>query len=241
MSPHAMSGMLKTLLVQRFKLADPQEYQPVRYWRWCREEPMPKLKQTNGSARSECSLSLAESGRSFVAGTPRWRNSRNVCPSVAQAYLVHPLVDLTGLTGAYDFTLTWTPRDRLRGRRMGAARPCRWGAQASTPNGDLTVFEAIDKQLGLKVGAAEASHAGDRDRPRGAERATMTRVGACFRYLSCTSAGISGFRRSSSGLCGTTLWCWKTRRSPTALPPAKLPAPSTLGITGARSRPARRA
>jgi uncharacterized protein (TIGR03435 family) len=67
-------------------------------------------------------------------------------PDVAQAYFTLPMVDMTGLKGAYDFTLTWTPRNRPR--RIVLADGAN---QASTPTGGLTVFEAIDKQLGLKI------------------------------------------------------------------------------------------
>jgi uncharacterized protein (TIGR03435 family) len=54
---------------------------------------------------------------------------------------------LTGIKGAYDFTLTWTARSRL----PAVEQPAGGVAEASTPGGDLTVFEAIDKQLGLKL------------------------------------------------------------------------------------------
>jgi uncharacterized protein (TIGR03435 family) len=56
------------------------------------------------------------------------------------------MVDLTGLKGAYDFTLTWNPKNRSP--RIVLADGA---SQASTPPGGLTVFEAIDKQLGLRI------------------------------------------------------------------------------------------
>ena len=69
-------------------------------------------------------------------------------PHVAQAYLVRPLVDLTGLKGAYDFSLTWTPR----GPQPGLSGQVNGGlVQAPAPRGGITLFEAIEKQLGLKI------------------------------------------------------------------------------------------
>lgn len=67
-------------------------------------------------------------------------------PTVAGAY-VHPsLLDSTGLKGAYDFELYWTPRGQLSaGSRNGDT------SQASAPADEFTVFEAVDKQLGLKL------------------------------------------------------------------------------------------
>jgi uncharacterized protein (TIGR03435 family) len=54
---------------------------------------------------------------------------------MAGGYLDKPVVDSTGLKEAYDFTITWTPRGLL-----GAA-----GAEG------ISIFDAVDKQLGLKL------------------------------------------------------------------------------------------
>ena len=54
---------------------------------------------------------------------------------MAGGYLDKPVVDATGLKEAYDFTITWTPRGLL-----GAA-----GADG------ISIFDAVDKQLGLKL------------------------------------------------------------------------------------------
>jgi len=57
---------------------------------------------------------------------------------LAGAYVTDPVVDQTGLTGAWDFELRWTPRAAL--------------AQAGSDG--ITLFDAIDKQLGLKLAAS---------------------------------------------------------------------------------------
>ena len=54
------------------------------------------------------------------------------------AILDRPVLDRTGLTGAYDFTLEWTPD--------GVADP-------SGPS----IFTAVQEQLGLKLDAAKAA------------------------------------------------------------------------------------
>lgn len=57
------------------------------------------------------------------------------------------MLDLTGLAGAYDFQLYWTPKNLLsKASGVGGDSP-----EASTPSADVTVFEAVDKQLGLKL------------------------------------------------------------------------------------------
>ena len=52
----------------------------------------------------------------------------------------NPVVDVTGLSGAWDFNLRWTGR----------------GALASAGADGVTLFDAIDKQLGLKLELGKA-------------------------------------------------------------------------------------
>jgi len=57
-----------------------------------------------------------------------------------------PVVDKTGLTGAFDFTLTWTP-DESQFTSMGIHVP----AAADNPNAPPELFTALQEQLGLKL------------------------------------------------------------------------------------------
>jgi uncharacterized protein (TIGR03435 family) len=146
MSPHVMSGMLKSLIVERFKLQTHTEDRPLPVFALVTEKDSPKLKASDGAERSQCDLIVADQGRSFACRNTTMAQLSERLPDVAQAYFTLPMVDMTGLKGAYDFTLTWTPRNRPR--RIVLADGAN---QASTPTGGLTVFEAIDKQLGLKI------------------------------------------------------------------------------------------
>ena len=57
----------------------------------------------------------------------------------SMADVKHPVIDETGLKGAWDFTLTWTPRVlALHGA-------------GSDPVAGVPLEQAIDKQLGLKL------------------------------------------------------------------------------------------
>jgi len=62
----------------------------------------------------------------------------------------HPVVDTTGLEGGWDFPLQWSGRGvidaAVRAAESGPA-----GGVSADPNGALTLFEAIEKQLGLKL------------------------------------------------------------------------------------------
>jgi len=153
MSPRAVSGMLKTLLVERFKLETHTEDQPVPVFALTTGKRPPKLKRTAGTARSECSLKQTQKGRAYACRNTTMAQLVERLPSVAQAYIVQPLVDLTGLKDAYDFTLNWTPKSRLSGVAVGGGDAGSPQAvfQPSAGGNDLTIFEAIQKQLGLKI------------------------------------------------------------------------------------------
>ncbi|HMD70453.1 MAG TPA: TIGR03435 family protein [Bryobacteraceae bacterium] len=150
----AVQGMLKTLIVERFKLAFHNQDQPVPVFALTLGKRGPKLKEADGSVRSDCKLSIEVKGRTYTCQNTTMAQLAERLPSVAAAYIVHPMVDLTGLKGAYDFTLVWTGKRRLSGfagRGGDAGAQTEGIAQASAPAGDLTVFEALDKQLGLKL------------------------------------------------------------------------------------------
>jgi uncharacterized protein (TIGR03435 family) len=69
------------------------------------------------------------------------------------------MVDLTGLKGSYDFDIVWSPPARVYGRggRGDSGGPAGAAPTAAAPTGGLTIFEAVDKQLGLKLSVEKHS------------------------------------------------------------------------------------
>jgi uncharacterized protein (TIGR03435 family) len=61
---------------------------------------------------------------------------------IAPGYIDHPVVDLTGLTGAYDFAFSFSGVAAFQAKGSGGS---------NDPNGAISLFEALDKQLGLKL------------------------------------------------------------------------------------------
>ena len=69
---------------------------------------------------------------------------------MANAYIEHPIVDATGLQGGWDFAVGWTPKGMLQS--APAPSPNQPGAMpAATDPGGLSVFEAVQRELGLKL------------------------------------------------------------------------------------------
>jgi uncharacterized protein (TIGR03435 family) len=68
-------------------------------------------------------------------------------PQQANGYVRSTVLDKTGLTGTYDFTLSFSGMGILQDSLKGPSQP----GVAADPNGALSLPEAISKQLGLKL------------------------------------------------------------------------------------------
>jgi len=155
----ALIAMVQKLLAERFKLAVHREDQPVPVFALTPGKRSVKLKESDGASRSECKLSVGDGRRTYTCTNTTMEQLAVRLRQVAGGYLgAHPVVDLTGLKGSYDFALTWAPVGRFNpaGRGGDAAQPTSGVASAGDPTGDITVFEAVDKFLGLKL--AEQKH-----------------------------------------------------------------------------------
>ncbi|HLK68173.1 MAG TPA: TIGR03435 family protein [Bryobacteraceae bacterium] len=139
-SPHALSAMLKAMIVKRFKLETHQEDQPVTVFALTAGKHAARLEAANGPVHSDCKWSLADGGMTCTCRSTTMAQFAEHLPAMAGAYLNHATIDQTGLEGAYDFTLTWTPKARL-------SDPAGWRSGSA----GLSIFEAIDKQMGLKL------------------------------------------------------------------------------------------
>ncbi len=155
--------MLRALLVDRFKLTTHMEDRPVAAYTLVALKP--KLQKADPSSRTRC-----REGAPF--GTKDVRDENPVitrlvtCQNttmtqfaeqlerLAPGYIHIPVLDATGIDGGWDFTLSFSPVGLFQnGERRGRdAGPAPNGALASSdPNGAVTLFEAINKQLGLKL------------------------------------------------------------------------------------------
>jgi uncharacterized protein (TIGR03435 family) len=156
--------MLRTFLTERFQIKTHVETREVNGY--VLSAPKPRLTKADPSSRTRCT-----EGPAANTADPRNRNpilSRLITcqnmtmaqfaerlQSLANGYVRVPALDSTGLEGGYTFTVNFSPIGLVQGGagRGGDAGPASGGGAlaASEPNGALSLPEAIDRQLGLKL------------------------------------------------------------------------------------------
>jgi uncharacterized protein (TIGR03435 family) len=138
--------MLRALLVDRFKLKSHFEDEPVTVYALL--APKPKMKTADPANRSTCKNAGAGGGantalfRNFACQNATMTLLTERLNVIAPGYIDHPVVDLTGLTGAYDFSFSFSGVVAFQARGT---------AESNDPNGAVSLFEALEKQLGLKL------------------------------------------------------------------------------------------
>jgi uncharacterized protein (TIGR03435 family) len=128
--------MTKALLRDRMKMVAHIEPRPKNVWALSVWKGRHKLKPSTPPARPEdaaCRRRSAETGVSFVCRHMSMAEFAHEIPQFAGQYTDQRVVDATGLSGAWEFTLEWTPAAELE------------------TNGGLTLFAALQAQLGLQL------------------------------------------------------------------------------------------
>ncbi len=155
--------MLRALLVERFKLKTHMEERPVTAYTLLADKPkMARADASNRTGWKEGPAPDQKDTRNTVL--TRMVTAKNMTMGqfaedlqrMANGYIRVPVEDATGLDGAYDFTLTFTPIGLLNGGRGGrGGDPPAAGAvpDAADPSGGLSLFDAVKQQLGLKLEA----------------------------------------------------------------------------------------
>lgn len=137
--------MLRGLLADRFKLVARNETHPVPRYILTVAKGGPKLKKTSGDGNPGCRQTQ---GGGPPPGDPasapnikvscRNLSSADIADNLRQmagGYFDHDVIDKTALEGSWDFDLEWTARGLLA---------------LKGPEG-ISVFDALEKQLGLKA------------------------------------------------------------------------------------------
>ena len=132
--------MLQRLLLERFQLESHIEKRDTRVYALAIDRNGPKLKVSAPGASVWGRTS--GSGRNSVYTKPAATMS-DLVDAIRNAMLDLPVVDQTGLTGTYDIKLTYMKNTKAN--------------LSSGPDaGDISVFSAVQEQLGLKLEAKTA-------------------------------------------------------------------------------------
>jgi uncharacterized protein (TIGR03435 family) len=158
--------MVRALLADRFKLATHTEDRPVSAYVLTAAKP--KLTKADPLSRTNCKEGPAPAAKDPRDANPilsRLVTCRNMTMAqfadrlqgLAAGYIHAPVADATGLDGAWDFSFNFSPIGIAQGGGAGRAGDAGAGAAAggaltaSDPTGALSLFDAMTKQLGLKL------------------------------------------------------------------------------------------
>jgi uncharacterized protein (TIGR03435 family) len=162
----ALAPMIRSLLVDRFKLTYHTEERPLTAYSLVAAKP--KMKKADPASRTWCK---------FLPTPPSSPPGTRVisCQNATMAQFAErlqgtmmemswPVLDATGIEGGWDFTLTFVvnmqmamPVGAVAGRGGETAPAGNAVPTAADPTGGLTLFEAVEKQLGLKLEAQKRS------------------------------------------------------------------------------------
>ena len=150
--PAAMTVMIRNLLNDRFQLATHLE---------TREQPIFHLVMARSDNRLGPDLTPSPECQSPPCGSGRTAPGLLVGSGRRMAQLVsalsdltgRPVIDKTGLTGLYDFTLKFTYEGRMPGLMGPLGAPAGTPAPAADPDAP-SLSTALQEQLGLKLESA---------------------------------------------------------------------------------------
>jgi uncharacterized protein (TIGR03435 family) len=137
-------SMLRKLLSDRFKLTFHREQKEFSIYALEVAKDGPKLKATVLSPSDPSSVGPGMVYPQKIVMPARNASMSDFASLLQRAVLDRPVVDMTGLTGRYDFSLEWAPDESQFGGELPAA-----SADAPSP----PLFQAVQQQLGLKLDA----------------------------------------------------------------------------------------
>lgn len=161
---YELRPMLRALLIDRFQIKFHMETRPADVYSLTAVHP--NLTKADPSERTECKDGPGRDGKD-PRMTNVMLNSLVTCQNMTMdqfsemltsmrgrsGYIFYPVINDTGLKGAWDFTTSWSSADLMRAAGPGSNPAPASGdlPTASEPNGAISYFEALQKQHGLKL------------------------------------------------------------------------------------------
>lgn len=141
--------MAQKLLTERFQLKFHHEQKELSVYAITVGKTGPKLTKSAGDPNGLPGLGMRALGNLSANNA----NMRDFAQMLQSVVLDRPVVDQTGLSGRFDFTLRWTP-DETQFTSLGIKVPTPPAAGPDAPPDLLTAFQ---EQLGLKLTATKAA------------------------------------------------------------------------------------
>jgi uncharacterized protein (TIGR03435 family) len=150
-TPDTVKPLLQALLVERFALVVHPDTKPMPVFALTMGKGKPKLKEAASATDSGCVPRVDPPNPTpgtviavvAVCHNMTMEALANTLHQFAGDYMTNLVVDSTGLKGNWDFEFRWTPRGLL--------------SQAGGQG--ISIYDAMDKQLGLKLEAQKAPQA----------------------------------------------------------------------------------
>ncbi len=146
--------MLHGLMIDRFELKTHTENREITVYALTTLGAKPKMTQADDSERSGCKPDpnaprpVANMGPMISCKNLTMAEFAENLQNMANAYIDHPIVDATGLSGGWNLLVGWTPKQNL----LTQPKPNADGSlSAPADPGGISVFEAVEKELGLKL------------------------------------------------------------------------------------------
>jgi len=145
-----LASLVRGLLVDRFQLVVHHEQRELAVY-------VLTVGKSGSKLTKSAAVATTPSGYGFgPLGSMKVMNMTMAafCSVMQRVVLDKPMVDQTGLTDRYDFTLKWTPDESqfIQMRGAGYSVP----AGGDDPNAPPGLYTAIQEQLGLKLEATKA-------------------------------------------------------------------------------------
>jgi uncharacterized protein (TIGR03435 family) len=139
-------SMVKKLMADRFQLKCHYEKRELTVYALTVAKTGPKMTRSQGDPSLVAGLGFGPPGNFGATNA----TIADFAEAMGQVALDRPVVDQTGLTGRFDFRLTWTP-DEMQFGAVGGYKPV-----AENPDAPPDLFTAMQQELGLKLESTKA-------------------------------------------------------------------------------------
>jgi uncharacterized protein (TIGR03435 family) len=162
-----LQSMMRALLVDRFKMKAHYEDRPMDAYTLVADKPKLKRADLSNRTANRTACKTARAPRNPDAGPPPMiATCQNITmaqfaeqlQTIAPVYLYYPVLDASGIEGSWDLSLSFSPAPPNlaggggNGGGKGGGKGGGPAAGASSdPSGAVSLFDALEKQLGLKL------------------------------------------------------------------------------------------